>query len=79
MPILTDSNVAEALALMKGIEFARDMLLFLHLCAESDSSNVISAIKDNQPISPYTEDCIKLIPNFNRISFCVLLIKLLTN
>lgn len=61
MPILTDSNVAEALALMKGIEFSKNML-FLHLCAESDSSNVISAIKDNQPVSPYVdtiiEDCI---------------------
>lgn len=63
MPILTDSNVAEALALMKGIEFSKDML-FLHLCAESDSSNVISAIKDNQPVSPYVdtiiEDCIRV-------------------
>jgi len=48
-------------------------MLFLHLCAELDSSNVISAIKDNQPTSPYIdtiiEDCIKLTTNFNRIGF----------
>jgi len=46
MPILIDSKVAEALALVKGIEFAKDTL-FLQLCAEADSSNVISVIKDN--------------------------------
>jgi len=34
MLILIDSNVAEALALVKGIEFAKDTL-FLQLCAEA--------------------------------------------
>jgi len=38
---LPDSEVAETLAMRKGLEFAKDMC-FMNLIAESDVSNVVS-------------------------------------
>ena len=40
---LPDSEVAEALAIRKGLEFAKDMS-FLNLIVESDASNVVLAL-----------------------------------
>ena len=40
---LPDSEVAEALAMRKGVEFAKDMS-FLNLIVESDASNVVLAL-----------------------------------
>lgn len=72
MPILPDSDVAEAMALLKGLQFAKD-LLFLNVQAESDSRNVITAIEDEFHVSTYlgtiVNECIKLSPSFNSISF----------
>jgi len=70
MPILPDSNVAEALALLKGLQFAKD-LLFLNVQAESDSRSVITAIEDELHVSTYlgtiVNECIKLSPSFAHV------------
>lgn len=44
LPILPNSDVAEAMAMLKGRKFAKE-LLFLNIQAESDSSNVIMQSK----------------------------------
>ncbi|MCI35158.1 hypothetical protein A2U01_0056379, partial [Trifolium medium] len=49
---LPDSEVAEALAMRKGLEFAKDMS-FLNLIAESDASNMILALNHHQQSSYY--------------------------
>lgn len=54
LPILPDSDVAEAMEMLKGLKFAKE-LLFLNIQAESDSSNVIMAIKDKHLVSVYLE------------------------
>jgi ribonuclease HI len=72
LPILPDSDVAEAMAMLKGLKFAKE-LLFLNIQAESDSSNVIMAIKDKHLVSVYletlVEDCVKLKSSFDFITF----------
>ncbi|GAU34322.1 hypothetical protein TSUD_20290 [Trifolium subterraneum] len=45
LQILHDSNVEGAMALVKSLEFAID-LLYLSLQSESDSSNVIATLKN---------------------------------
>ncbi|GAU22115.1 hypothetical protein TSUD_310190 [Trifolium subterraneum] len=47
--------VAVAMDLMKGLEFAMD-LLFLSLQSESDSSNVIAALKNKQQSTSFGQD-----------------------
>jgi len=44
---LSDSEVAETLAMRKGLEFAKDMS-FLNLIAGSDTSNVVLALNAHQ-------------------------------
>jgi len=51
LPILPDSKVAEAMAMLKGFEFARDCLFF-SLQAESDSINVIEVSQTNNMSNP---------------------------
>jgi len=63
MTVLPESNVAEGLALLKGMEFAKEML-FLTLKVEADSSNVITAINEAQHQSnlvPFVNDKFNLI------------------
>lgn len=43
--VLPDSDIAEAITLKLGLEFARDML-FLNIIAESDSLNTITSLRD---------------------------------
>ncbi|PNX56571.1 hypothetical protein L195_g058272, partial [Trifolium pratense] len=63
LPVLPQSDVAKGLArltLLKGMEFAKD-LLSRKLTVESDSSNVINAINESQYQQSYlgaiVEDC----------------------
>jgi len=57
-------NVAEAMAMLKGLKFAKE-LLFLNIQAES--------IKDKHLVSVYLEtiakDCVKSSSSFNSINF----------
>jgi ribonuclease HI len=73
MAALPESNVAEGLALLKGMEFAKEML-FLNLKVEADSSNVIKAINEVQTQQSYLgsiiEDCKSFVSNFPSIEFC---------
>jgi len=58
---LPDSEVAEALAMQKGLKFSKYMS-FLNLIAESDASNVVFALNAYQQSSTYVcsiiGDCI---------------------
>jgi len=71
-PTLPDSNIAESMAMLMGLNFAKD-LLFLKLEAESDSANVIEALKDNNMHHSYlgaiVAECQNIRHNFNNISF----------
>jgi len=75
---LLDSEVAEALAMRKGLEFAKDMC-FINLIAESDASNVISALNTHQQSSTYVgstiKDCISFNICFRSLNFCMLGVK----
>lgn len=70
---LPDSDVAEGLALLKGLEFAKDMV-FLKLIVESDSFNIITCINENQRQLSYlgsiVEDCKRFVSSFQRLEFC---------
>jgi hypothetical protein len=55
---LPDSKVAEALAMRKGFEFAKDMS-FLNLIAESDASNVVLASNAHQQSPNYVVSIIR--------------------
>ena len=69
---LPDSEVAEALAMRKGLEFAKDMS-FLNLIAESDASNVVLALNAHQQSSNYVDsiirDCISFKGSFRSLNF----------
>jgi len=61
---LPDSEVAEALVIRKGLEFAKDMF-FLNLIAESDDSNVVQALNTHQQHPNYVGSIIGDCINFN--------------
>lgn len=69
---LPDSEVAEALAMQKGLEFAKDMS-FLNLIVESDALNVVSALNAHQQSSNYVgsiiRDCIGFKGSFRSLNF----------
>ena len=69
---LLDSEVAEALVMRKGLEFAKDMS-FMNLIAESDASNVVLALNAHQQSSNYVgsiiRDCISFIGSFHSLNF----------
>jgi ribonuclease HI len=73
MAVLPESNVAEGLALLKGMKFAKEMLL-LNLKVEADSSDVITSINEAQPQQSYLgsiiEDCKSFVSSFPSIKFC---------
>jgi len=46
-PMLHDLDIVEGLAMSLGLNFAKDMI-FLNIEAESDSANLIEALKDNK-------------------------------
>lgn len=49
--VLDDSELAEAIALHMGLQFAYDMG-FLKLCAESDAINVVAALNSSSSTNP---------------------------
>lgn len=49
---LSDSEIAEALTMMKSFKFAKDVF-FLDLIVELDSSNVVLALNFHQQCSTY--------------------------
>ena len=49
---LPNSDIAEAMTMKKGVEFAKDML-FLYLISKSYSQNVISFVPDVQLLLSY--------------------------
>ena len=69
---LLDSEVAETLAMRKGLEFAKDMS-FLNLIAESDASNVILVSNAHQQSPHYVgsiiRDCISFKGSFRSLIF----------
>ena len=69
---LPDSEVVEALAMRKGLEFAKDMS-FLNLIAESDASNVVLVLNVHQQSPNYLgsiiRDCISLNGSFRSLNF----------
>jgi len=60
---LPDSEFAEALAMRKGLKFAKDMS-FLNLIAESEASNVVFSLNAHQQFPNYVDYIIR-----DRISF----------
>lgn len=70
MAALPESNVAEGLALLKGMEFAKEML-FLNLKVEADSSNVINEVQPQQSyLGSIIEDSKSFVSSFRSIDFC---------
>jgi len=71
-PILPNSDMAEAMAMKKGMEFAKYML-FLKVIVESNSQNVISAVTNAQPPLSYmgtlVDDCRLLACHFQNLQF----------
>ena len=67
---LSDSKVAEALAMRKGLEFAKDMS-FLNLIAESNVSNMVLALNAHQQSPTYIGSIIGDCISFN-VCFCSL-------
>jgi len=69
---LPNSEVAETLAMRKGLEFAKDMS-FLNIIAESDASNVVLALNAHQQSLNYVgsiiRDCISFKGSFRRLIF----------
>jgi hypothetical protein len=69
---LPNSEVVEALAMRKGLEFAKDMS-FLNLIPESDASNVLLALNTHQQSPNYVgsiiRDCINFKDNFRSLNF----------
>ena len=69
---LQESDVAEGLAMLKGLKFAKDML-FLKLIVESDSSNVITSISETQHQQSYlgsiAEDYNSFASSFHSLDF----------
>jgi ribonuclease HI len=69
---LPDSEAAEALAMWKGLEFAKDMS-FLNLITESDASNVVLALNAHQQSPNYVgsiiRDCISFKGSFRSLNF----------
>ena len=69
---LPDSEVTEALAMWKELEFAKDMC-FLNLIAESDTSNLVQALNTRLQYPNYVEsiigDCINFNVFFRSLSF----------
>jgi len=69
---LPNSEVAEVLAMRKGLEFAKDMS-FLNLIAESDASNMVLALNAHQQSSNYVgsiiRDCISFKSSFRSLNF----------
>ena len=69
---LPDLGVVEVLAMQKGLEFTKDMS-FLNLIAESDASNVVSALNADQQSPNYVgsiiRDCISFKGSFRSLNF----------
>jgi len=69
---LPDSEVAKALAMRKGLKFAKEMS-FLNLIAESDASNVVLVLNTHQQSSNYVvsiiRDCISFKGSFRSLNF----------
>ncbi|CAJ2670331.1 unnamed protein product [Trifolium pratense] len=69
-PIVRDSDVAEGMALLLGMEFAKDML-FKYMKINSDSANVIAAFNSDNMQHNYLGtialECSNLISRFNNI------------
>jgi len=67
-----DSEVAESLAMRKGLEFAKDMSL-MDLVAESNASNVVLALNVRQQSPNYVgsiiRDCVSFKGNFCSLNF----------
>jgi hypothetical protein len=61
---LSDSEVTEALATRKELEFAKDVC-FLNLIAESDTSKVVQALNTHQQHPKYIRSIIGDCINFN--------------
>jgi ribonuclease HI len=66
-PTLPDSDTAESMAMLMGLNFAKD-LLFLKLEVESDSANVIEALKDSNMHQSYLGAIVAACQNITRIS-----------
>ena len=66
------SEVAEVLAMWKGLEFAKDMS-FLNLIPESDAFNVVLVLNAPQQSSNYVgsiiRDCISFKGSFHSLNF----------
>ncbi|PNX79627.1 ribonuclease H, partial [Trifolium pratense] len=69
-PIVRDSDVAEGMTLLLGMEFAKDML-FKDMKINSDSANVIAAFNSDNMQHNYLGtialECSNLISRFNNI------------
>jgi ribonuclease HI len=69
---LSDSEVAEALAMRKCLKFAKDMS-FLNLIVESNASKAVSAFNAHQQSPTYVgsiiRDCISFKDCFRRLNF----------
>ena len=69
---LSDSEFVEALAMRKGLEFAKDMSFFI-LIAKSDVSNVLLALNVHQQspnsVGSIIRDCVSFKGNFCSLNF----------
>ena len=69
---LSDSEFVEALAMRKGLEFAKDMSFFI-LIAKSDVSNVLLALNVHQQspnsVGSIIRDCVSFKGSFRSLNF----------